>query len=66
MFITLERYHEKVLMEITSHTEYQYEHGKPLPKAFSEHWSELLDSDCGKYLKQFADHKEQHYAKNNL
>lgn len=66
MFITLERYYEKVLMEITSHTEYQYEHGKPLPKAFSEHWSELLDSDCGKYLKQFADHKEQHYAKNNL
>ena len=48
MFITLERYYEKVLMEITSHTEYQY------------------DSDCGKYLKQCADHKEQHYAKNNL
>lgn len=65
-FITLERYYERVLTEITLHTEYQYVHGKPLSKAFSEHWSELLDSNCGKYLKRFIEKKEHLHAKNNL
>ncbi len=65
-FLTLERYYEKVLSEITSHTEYKYVHGKPLSKAFSEHWAELLDSEYGKYLKKFAEHKEHLYEKNNL
>lgn len=33
-FITLERYYECVLSEITFQTAFQYKHGKPLTKAF--------------------------------
>ncbi len=51
-FLTLERYYEKVLEEITAGTDFQYEHGKPLSKAYSAHWHELLESESGKALKE--------------
>lgn len=52
-FITLERYYEALLSEITGNSEYKYIHGKPLPKIYSESWSQLLDSNVGKPLLDF-------------
>lgn len=52
-FLTLERYYEALLSEITADTEFKYEHGKLLPKAYAGHWPELLDSDTGKPLLDF-------------
>lgn len=49
-FITLERYYESVIAKVTMKTDFQYVHGRPLPKIYSLHWCELLDSEMGKPL----------------